>query len=158
MIAHERLPDGKYNLLLQGASRADLVGEESREGEWGAYRVGVLNAVADAPMEAAREKLQRQVFKQLFEQTALRDLTVTPALAELFDEPASPDAAAPAAARLIDALAFSLVQDVDAKQRMLEEDDVSRRGEMLMRELVALAERLGPPAEKRPWPPEMGVN
>ena len=159
VIAHERLDDGKYNLLLQGVSRADIVHEASREGDWGAYRVGMLKPATDGTIGAAHEKLQRQVLKQMFEKTALRDLTVTPALAALFDEPENPEAAAPAAGRLIDALAFSLVQDVEAKQRILEEDDMAHRGELLMRELVALATRLGPPtAKKRGWPPVMGAN
>src|SRR4051812_40763557 len=139
VIAHEQLPDGKYNLLLQGVSRADVQAEGQREGEWGVYRTGILRPVADMSLGDTHEKLQRQMLRQVFEQTSLRDLTVTPALAGLLEEPESAETDVPRAARLIDALAFSLVQEVAAKQRLLEEDNIARRGELLMQELVALA-------------------
>jgi Lon protease-like protein len=154
VIAHELLPDGKYNLLLQGMARAQVVSQEKRDGDWGIYRVATLEPVAEVASTAAHEKLQRRVLQQLFGRTALKDLTVTPALSALFEDSVP-------TSRLIDGLAFSLVQDVAAKQRLLETEAVGARGEMLLQELVALAGRLGPVAEgakERAWPPEMGVN
>ena len=158
VIAHEEMPDGKFNLLLQGVTRANVQGEGARHGDWGVYRAVTLKAVPERPSNREHEKLQRELLREMFERTALRELTVTPALAAMLDEPATPETDVPRAGRLIDAVSFALVQDVAAKQRILEEDDIVRRGELLMRELASLAQRLGPPAEKRRWPPPMGVN
>jgi uncharacterized protein len=156
VIAHELLPDGKYNLLLSGVSRARVVSEIKRTGEWGVYRVVRVEALPDQPSSASHESLQRRVLQQLFTRTALKELTVTPALAALFDDPVP-------IARLIDALAFSLVQDVAIKQRLLEEPHVGTRGEMLLQELVALAGRLAktpatPGEQQTTWPPQPSVN
>ena len=151
IIAHEKLDDGKYNLLLQGLTRTRLKSETLCSGDWGAYRLGILEPVTDAAFHSgAHENLVRRLLGQLFERTALRDLTVTPALKSLFEEEVP-------LSRLLDALAFSLVQDIDAKQKLLEALDISVRGELLLRELVALAGRLGP-VPSHDWPPALGVN
>jgi uncharacterized protein len=157
VVAHEQLPDGKYNLLLQGLVRAEVISESRREGEWGVYRLGTLRPTHEAGLSDAHETLQRQVLRQMFEKTALRELTVAPALSSLFDEPKEGEPTAPVA-RLIDAIAFSLVQDVEAKQRILEEDNLAIRGELLLRQMAALAERLGNVPRKPGWPPEMSDN
>jgi uncharacterized protein len=157
VIAHELLDDGKYNLLLQGIARADVVSQSRREGEWGIYRAGMLKKAVEGELSDAHEALQRQVLRQMFEKTALRELTVAPALSSLFEEPRDGEPAA-SVARLIDAISFSLVQDVEAKQRILEEDNLAHRGELLLRQMVALAERLGNVPRKPGWPPEMSAN
>jgi len=156
VIAHEGLPDGKFNLLLQGMSRARVISERTCAGEWGAYRVAMLEEISEVPADPEQHRSQRQMLRRLFETTALKDLTITPALAALFEDPVP-------SSRLIDALAFSLVQDVEAKQRLLEEFDVGARGQLLLRELMSLVRRLEAAAVKqarggRCWPPEMGEN
>ncbi len=152
VIAHERMEDGKFNLLLQGVARADVVSETRHTGEWGVYRTVKLQRVAEVDPSPSHELLQRRVLRDLFEKSALRELTVTPALATLFEESVP-------LSRLIDGLAFSLVQDCQAKQSLLEESDAGQRGELLLRELIALAARLRPTARANAqWPPNPGVN
>jgi Lon protease-like protein len=154
IIAHERLPGGKFNLLLQGVARARVISERPCPGEWGAFRVARLQEVPDTPGSSAHQDLQRRILRQLFATSALKELTVTPALMPLFEDTIP-------TTRLLDALAFSLVQDVAAKQRLLEASDVATRGELLLRELLALAARLAksaPAGTAPPWPPELGVN
>jgi hypothetical protein len=170
VIAQEQLEDGKYNLLLQGVARVRVKSERQRSGEWGAYRLGMLEPVIETGTSAggAHEALQRKVLRELFEKTALRDLTVTPALAALFeDDKTDQDCARVPLGRLIDALAFSLVQEVEAKQKLLEQVNAAARTELLMRELISLAGRLGSmvsaggsPARSAQsnWPPTPGMN
>jgi uncharacterized protein len=156
IIAHERLPDGKFNLLFQGMARARLIAERTCTGEWGAYRLAVLEEIPEVSADPDQQSAQRQMLRRLFETTALKDLTITPALASLFEDPVP-------SSRLIDALTFTLVQDMEAKQRLLEEPDAGVRGQLLLRELMELARRLEAAAMKdakggRCWPPEMGEN
>jgi uncharacterized protein len=156
IIAHEELPDGKFNLLLQGIARARVVSEHSCFGEEGAYRVASLCEIHEQPAPPDQQETQRRMLRRLFEESALKDLTITPALAALFEDPVP-------SARLIDALAFTLVQDVHIKQRLLEESDAAARGELLLRELMALAGRLSQSAVKHGsnssnWPPVQGEN
>jgi Lon protease-like protein len=166
IVAHERLEDGKFNLLLHGLTRARLLREEKR----GLYRVGYLEPVLEPvnptgePVPGAfggegcsHAKMQRKVLKEMFEKTSLRELTVAPMVATLFDEEAP-------LGRLVDTLAFTLVQDPLLKQQMLEQLDPLLRGELLLRELVSLAAKLGTEvpivgaAKQEAWPPPMGVN
>jgi uncharacterized protein len=171
VIAHEQIEDGKYNVLLQGVARVRVKSERQRAGEWGAYRVGMLEPVIETGGSpgGSHEILQRKVLRELFEKTALKDLTVTPALAALFEEEKTDqDCARVSLGRLVDALAFSLVQDVEAKQKLLEQENTAARTELLMRELINLAGRLGSmvaaggsAAEGRSganWPPALGMN
>jgi uncharacterized protein len=153
VIAHELLADGNYNLLLQGVSRARMTAERTSAGEWGQFRMVRLEAVPDHEPSPELQALQRQVYQRLFTSTALKDLTVTPALAPLFEDSVP-------IGRLIDALAFALVKDVRVKQRLLEESEVGARGELLLRELMALEKRVAkqPCHAPHPWPPEMGMN
>ncbi|HEY4330506.1 MAG TPA: LON peptidase substrate-binding domain-containing protein [Phycisphaerae bacterium] len=156
IIAHELLPDGKYNLLLQGVSRVRVISEEKFSGDWGTYRKALLQPLMDVEPSPSHEVLQRRVISRLFEKSSLRNLTITPALAPLFEE-------AVPLSRLIDALAFSIVQDIPLKQQLLETTDVAARGELLLRELVALAGRLEPASNHSSpagttWPPALGVN
>jgi Lon protease-like protein len=156
IVAHERLDDGKFNLLLHGLTRARV----DREQRCGQYRVAQLRPVLDvvAPTGVCgHEILQRKVLRELFQRTPLKDLTVVPSLATFFDDSVP-------ISRLIDALAFSLVQDVEFKQRMLEELDPLKRGELLLQDLVQLASRLADKAASATstpassWPPPLGVN
>ena len=82
---------------------------------------------------------------------ALGDAPERTALATLFEEDVP-------LSRLIDGLAFSLVQDCALKQQLLEEANVGLRGELLLRELIALAGRLGPVKQPAGWPPQPGLN
>jgi Lon protease-like protein len=162
IVAHERLEDGKFNLLLHGITRAKVLREE-RRGLYRTARVEVIPERPDSKASAAQAqgsvqgKMQCKVLKELFEKTPLRELTVAPMVATLFEEEAP-------LGLLVDTLAFTLVQDVMLKQRMLEELDPLMRGELLLRELVTLAARLGTEVpivgKQQPaaWPPQIGEN
>jgi len=150
VVAHERLEDGKYNLLLHGVVRARVLSEKKQ----GLYRVGRMEEVRERDVTAgATMEVQRKVLRELFEKTALKDLTVAQSLAALFEESVP-------TARLMDVLAFTLVQDVPTKQRLLEELDPVKRGEHLLRELVGLAQVVEgrKKEEGTSWPPSVNAN
>jgi ADP-ribose pyrophosphatase YjhB (NUDIX family) len=98
--------------------------------------------------------MHRKVLRELFEKTALRDLTVSQSLLPLFDDSIP-------TARLVDVLAFTLVQDIPIKQLLLEELDPFKRGEHLLRQLVQLAQLLETQSKPRTpigWPPTISEN
>jgi Lon protease-like protein len=118
ILSHERLADGRFNLLLQGHTRAQIV----REVEGRAYRLANLEAIAETAasegeLQEARERLsdmfERESYSQLpgGEQirTMLRSTIPTAAIADL--------------------LAFNLLSEeqLAVKQALLAEGDVKRR-------------------------------
>jgi Lon protease-like protein len=156
IVAHERLADGKFNLLLHGVTRARILHEQKQ----GLYRVAILDPITDEELDSVSgggtERMQRKVLQELFEKTPLKELTVAPLVATLFEEEVP-------LGRLVDTLAFSLVQDVMTKQRMLEELCPLNRGELLLQQLISLASKLAPELpvvgkDPQKWPPQVGVN
>lgn len=152
IIAHEQTDDGKYNLILHGVARARILSEKKRE----LYRVAMLEPIPDPPpvAGASHERLQRKILRELFEKSPLKDLTVAPSIQALFEDSVS-------TARLIDVIAFTLVREVETKQRLLEAIDTAQRGELLLRELVGLANALaaqGAATCSSSWPPHASVN
>jgi Lon protease-like protein len=118
ILSHERLPDGKYNLLLQGHARARVVRENSSTTP---YRVAQLEPLAEiqgpvADMEAERERLTR-----LFRTAMLGSTPVGRQFRTLLGagELSTQDVA--------DLVAFNYIEDVPLKQSLLTEGDVLRR-------------------------------
>ncbi len=150
IVAHELLEDGKYNLLLHGMNRCKLLSERKH----GLYRVATLDPIPELGHESSNMAIHRKVLRDLFDKTALRDLTVSQSLLPLFDDSIP-------TARLIDVLAFTLVQDVPTKQLLLEELDPFKRGEHLLRQLVQLAQLLQAQTKANvpaAWPPTINEN
>jgi Lon protease-like protein len=153
VVAHEQAEDGNFKLLLQGMVRARVV-HQQKPAPPRLYRLVTLQPIEDTPLNPAHEPVQRQVLRDLLVKTALKDLTITPSLDVYFD-PTIPTA------RLIDLLAFNLVQDIPSRQKLLEEFDTRKRGELLLQNLMALARQLDPAAPKptlTPWPPPLSTN
>ena len=150
IVAHELLEDGKYNLLLHGMNRSKLLSERKH----GLYRVATVDSISEPSDESPKMAVHRKVLRDLFDKTALRDLSVSQSLLPLFDDSMP-------TARLIDVLAFTLVQDVLTKQLLLEELDPFKRGEYLLRQLVQLAQLLKAQSKTNApvtWPPTISEN
>lgn len=137
IIRHERLPNGRYNLLLQGLWRARLTGEIESDK---LYRQARAELVEDeeedegAAREARRAELIR-VFRRQFLKNEEAD-------AELLDHLES----AVSLGCLTDLVAHTLGVPASLKQRLLEERRVWIRAELLIR-------LLSPPSVPSPPPP-----
>jgi Lon protease-like protein len=120
ILSHEKLPDGKYNLLLQGQVRAKVAREwRSRDAE-PSYRVAALERLAEtAALEIDLESERRQL-TDLFEQSPLRHRGV----GRQFRQIARGVMPTPVVA---DLAAFTFLDDVALKQSLLAETDVRRR-------------------------------
>jgi Lon protease-like protein len=118
ILSHERLPDGKYNLLLQGQARARVVRENNSTTP---YRVAELEPLAEteAPvtdMEAEHERLTRLFRTAMLGSTPVgRQFRTLLAAGELRTQDVA------------DLVAFNYIEDVPLKQALLADGDVLRR-------------------------------
>ncbi len=116
ILSHEKLPDGKYNFLLQGQARAQIVKEyKSRP-----YRTAKLRLIEEVPMmELDLEQERRQLF-DLFSGGPLAATSAGRQFAELLNQPIP-------TAGLADLAAYHFIDDIELKQRFLGEGDVGAR-------------------------------
>jgi hypothetical protein len=116
VLTWEKLPDGKYNLLLQGRVRAKI----AREKPHSPYRVADLMPLEEVPAMEIDLELERAALEGLFSDSILGGMALGRQFRELLGGPVStPDIA--------DLAAFNLLDDVCLKQDLLGEADVRRR-------------------------------
>lgn len=139
ILTHELLPDGNYNLLLQGTLRARIVREHSRGSgeEYRPYRTALLEPLAE---QAVHEMDVTPMRDQLIEMFT-RDVFAQTGLANQFLQMLSSDWPTAAVA---DLLAFSYLDDVSVKQALLGEPNPLARVQRTIHELDRLRPRLRP--------------
>ncbi|HEY7313385.1 MAG TPA: LON peptidase substrate-binding domain-containing protein [Gemmataceae bacterium] len=149
IFKEERLPDGRYNLLLHGLSRARIV-EEVRTGKlYRAARVEVLEEVPVVPAD-----LEQDLRRKLGEYVNAWFAAQSAALAQLRKLLES----SLTLGTLCDIFSFSLNMEIELKQQLLEEVEVERRVRQLL-------DFLGPHLptklireETRRFPPDFSSN
>ena len=133
IVHQEALPDGRFNFLLQGAHRVRVgreypVGEDDDEREAGAdvrpYRRADLHPMPSKKAFEIDLGTARERMKQLCRRPPIAGTPAGEHLEKLFAGPAP-------TAQLADVLAFDLLEDLDARQALLEELDERRRVEAL---------------------------
>lgn len=128
IVSWERLPDGRYNFLLEGMARATVRRERGHK----RYRRADLQELPDLPaLEIDLEEPRAELSRLL--DGPLARLPISREFRRLLDS----DITTPVAA---DLLAFHLLEDVGVKQELLSLADARRRVERLldvMRELGA---------------------
>lgn len=144
---HE-LPDGRYNLLLLGLKRVQVVEELPPERS---FREALVQIVEDEypPQGAeARVRIQRQLLEGF-----RRALPLLPDMQEQVEQFTSSDTSL---GILTDILAYSLPLSLDEKLLLLGEANVDRRAAFLADYLT----RLGTPSsdKKQKFPPEFSQN
>ncbi len=147
ITAEEKLPDGRYYLVLQGLSRARILGETPADLP---YRIGELElcsdceqGLAEAENQHIREKLLREI------QSLHPELAVNPMFVQALDHKLPLGA-------LCDILAHALKLAPAQSQRLLEELNVRNRGEHLLKAVQAeVAQRESAPAR---FPPRFSRN
>jgi Lon protease-like protein len=145
----ESLPDGRYNLLLQGVCRARVVEEIDSDKM---YRLARVELCPDEPVaspteeETLRDRLGRGVLPFFSAHP--------PAMEQLRGLIASPIALG----SLCDIFCFALALETEDKQRLLAECDTGRR----VRLLLDLLDGKTPPSTQEPprrrYPPEFSPN
>jgi len=130
--ADERLPEGRFNIVLRGVSRVRLVEELDRGKPYREFQVEVLE---DRYPPAGPAALQGQV--EALEQCVYELASLLPPesgaahLAEAAARLRSPG-------RLADMVAAAVVSEPEARLRVIEELDVGRRLEFVMGEVAGV--------------------
>jgi uncharacterized protein len=123
ILTHEQLPDGKYNLLLQGIGRAKITAEtEDRDL---LYRTADLDPLVESSTMEIDLTQQRQKLIAVFDER-LRGLG---GLGRQFQQMLSSPMPT---ADIADLAAFNLLEDIPLKQSLLAETDVVRRVDQLI--------------------------
>ena len=125
ILSHERLPDGKYNFLLQGQTRARISREIKRQP--GGYRVAEVVPIEETKVMEIDLDDQRQRLKEILEEPGLvQGSGLIRQFRQMLTSPLP-------TADIADLIAFNLLEDVNLKQSLLAQPDVRRRVERVVR-------------------------
>src|SRR5581483_310034 len=110
ILQEERLGGGRYNLLLQGLSRARIVEELTTPK---LYRVARVELCRDVPLAAGREAELRQALGRAVTPFFSRHAPALQQLQSLLEGPLAPGP-------LCDVFGYALPIELEVKQRLLE--------------------------------------
>jgi uncharacterized protein len=145
IVADQKMEDGRYNILLRGLSRIQILHEIPHAK---AYRMAKVELLAEVPVaepKAARilrRKLAKLVPRWFPKQDEVREQFRTLLKSDL------------TLSDLCDIFAFALPLDVDVKQALLEELEVEQR----VKRLLECLEAAPAMSAERKFPPEFSVN
>jgi Lon protease-like protein len=116
ILAHERLPDGRYNLLLQGTTRAKLV----RELTLHPYRTAEVQPLVEPPSMEIDLCNERRHLISIFSNGRFTSIPLCQKFLEMLCSPVP-------TADIADLIAFNLIDDMHVKQQLLAEPNPCRR-------------------------------
>src|SRR5688500_11090382 len=148
ILSHEKLPDGKYNFLLQGALRARIVSEHAREDV--PYRTAELQPLEETPALEIDLEAERRRPHELFTNTPLGGVGAGRQFRQIVKTPLPTSTVA-------DLAAFTFLDDVVLKQSLLAEVDARARIGRTISALERLVATL-PPAIYAPAPADPRLN
>jgi Lon protease-like protein len=135
--AEERLPDGRYDVVVRGLARVRLLEELPPTKLYREFRAEILeDRLPRGGAAALQDELEalRQLVYEL--STKLPKESGAPQLAEAVAQMKDPSA-------IVDLVAAAAVSDSDARQQVLEQLDVTKRLEMVIEEVAGVVLVLG---------------
>jgi Lon protease-like protein len=133
ILSHEKLPDGTYNFLLQGVTRAGIV----RELDGKPYRVAELKPLCETRVLEVDFDDERRRLTALFDDTALAATGIGKQFRRMIASPLP-------TAEIADLIAFSFLDDLCLRQALLADGDVKRRVGRTIGALTAAVSQLSP--------------
>jgi Lon protease-like protein len=147
IVQHEKLADGKFNLLLQGVCRARIIRELAPDSER-LYRMARLEPIGID--EAAEQKLYgvRERMTELLAEGPLAGLAHAPAVLERIRDEEIPTSV------ILELASFALPTAREIRYSLLAEGDVGERAEIIERELLSLQHLIRVARTQHPeqWP------
>lgn len=147
IVQHERLPDGRYNILLQGVCRAKLMQEHMPDGER-MYREAVLEPVGVGEETGPDAEQLREWLNGQLEEGPLAKMTVASQVLEYVRNDEVPTVA------LLELVSFGMLSGSSVRYRLLAEGDIERRTSLIRRALEDLERLIRRAESQRPedWP------
>jgi Lon protease-like protein len=149
ILQHERLSDGRYNVLLQGVCRARMVREVAPEEQEGKlYRTAQMEPVGlETPDPEVLGDARRRIGEMLSE-APLNKLTVAEPVLEWVNNDDIP------AGALLELVSFAVVNEPRLKYRLLAEGNAHARVQIILGELTHLTQLARRAAAQHPeeWP------
>ena len=128
VLRHEDLPDGRYNLLLQGLARATILEEDLPDPD--GYRQAILKPLEPEPADEDALADQRLAIDTLLNDDAMRELAAVQAVHHWLS------AELPTTA-VVDLATLALCHDPEQRYAMLAEAETSKRADWLVEFLSA---------------------
>ncbi len=147
IIRHQRLDDGRFNLLLLGIQRVRLRGEPPSEK---LYRVAEVDLLHDLAPEQPEEP-RRIALIDLFRRVVGREHGLDPDLSKLLD------ARVPLGV-VVDVMAHALSLPIGLKQALLNEPSIENRCTVIQDRLEQIERIAGSIPRDRPFPPDFSPN
>ncbi|MCA9311994.1 MAG: LON peptidase substrate-binding domain-containing protein [Phycisphaerales bacterium] len=129
---HERVPDGRFQIVLQGICRARILEEHHPEGER-LYRQAVLEPTDTHPIDETSLAAARESILRLLGSEPLTELKAGQEIRNQLREPRVPTSAA------LEIITMSVLTDTPTQYRLLAEGSAPRRAEIVEQELQRLA-------------------
>src|SRR3954468_19841942 len=133
ILSWEQLPDGNYNFLLQGRTRARINGETRGK----SYRVASLSPLEESATLEIDLEHERSLMIDLFSAAPFGALPIARQFRELLNGPIPTEAIA-------DLAAFNLLEDIPMKQQLLEDIDIRHRIGKIVEALRMASEHVSP--------------
>ena len=153
ILQEERLPDGRFNLLLQGVSRAKIIKEVNNGKLYRTAKVEIMHDVP-TPSEENADRMRTRLVKRM-----TKWFTQQPSAKEQLDRLVNSDLSL---GNLCDVFSFALPLSVDMKILLLQLVNVEERA-LLLLEVI---EQMTPEVTKQPsssapskkYPPDFSAN
>lgn len=147
IVQHEKLNDGRYNVLLQGICRASIAKETSPQPNV-LYRSAILEPVGLDDPDADDLATIRETVETTLRRPVLTKLVGVRPVLDFFQDDRIPTTA------LLELVTFSMVHDAELRYQLLAEGDINRRSQILLSELGALSRllALADRQAKNQWP------
>lgn len=160
---HEKLPDGRYNILLQGLCRARIIKEEMPDADRMYRRAFVqpIGALPGAPTDPTTEKPEgpdlagfRERLLEHLEDGKLSRMSIADALSGYARDTDLPVEV------LVDVAAFALIDDNEMRYKLLSEGDPEIRADIVEDQAAKLERMLAQAEKQRPedWPKGISYN
>lgn len=147
IVEHEKLDDGRYNVLLQGVCRARIV-KELPASEDRLYRVAMLEPFGLETQESEDLADLRRRLSESLAEGPLSQMRVAKPMLDFLRNPEIPTAA------LLEVISFTILTDHSLRYKLLSEESLKRRADLIERELHGLEDLIRRAAKQRPldWP------
>lgn len=160
ILKHERLPDGRFNVLMQGVCRARIIREPARE-PGKLYRTAYLEPLEDpallgsisSPLHNQVEAARAELGQMLAEGELRRLIAAEPLLEYIRNEDVS-------TAAVLELVASVLARDPSLRYELLAQPNAGVRAATLLQDLHALERTIRLAVAQKPerWPKGMSWN